>query len=122
MKTSVTIDKECKKHGLMEHVQEVGGYFRCKRCRNDHVIARRRAVKLQLIEEFGGKCSICGYNKCRNSLVFHHIDPSKKDFSISYKGKTASINTLRNEARKCKLVCANCHGELHEKNDLNIGG
>ena len=99
---------------MTEHVKEVSGYFRCKRCRNDHVIERRRNVKIQLIEEFGVKCTICGYSKCKGSLVFHHTEPTQKEFSISRRGRTSSIDILRKEAMKCQLVCANCHGDLHD--------
>ena len=35
----------------------------------------KQAVKL-----LGGKCCICGYDKCIDALVFHHRDPSIKEF------------------------------------------
>lgn len=112
-KYSTTTIKICKKHGSTEHVRETNGYFRCKRCRNDHVIANRRNSKFKLVEEFGGKCKICGYNKCIGNLTFHHLDPSKKEFQISQSGRTLSIKKLRLEANKCVLLCHNCHGEVH---------
>ena len=113
MKSPIRIIKECKKHGLSDHIQETNRYFRCKRCRNDHVISNRRNVKIKLVEEFGGKCKICGYNKYVGNLTFHHKDPTKKDFQISQKGKTSSIEKIRLEAMKCELLCHNCHGEVH---------
>jgi len=113
MRKCKIIKKECKKHGLMDHVQEINGYFRCKRCRNDHVIKRRQEVKLKLVTDFGGKCKICGYNRCKASLLFHHRDPSQKEFGISFKGRTSCFDTLYKEAKKCVLICANCHGEVH---------
>ena len=113
MKQRKTIQAECKKHGLTEHVQERSGYFRCKRCRNDHVIKYRIDVKTQLISEFGGKCLICGYNKCNDNMVFHHNDPIKKDFARSASGTTLSLVKLRKEAAKCALLCCRCHGEVH---------
>lgn len=42
-----------------------------------------KQVKLKAIEYKGGKCQICGYNKCTGALEFHHLDPTKKDFNIS---------------------------------------
>ena len=39
--------------------------------------------KKELIKSKGGKCSICGYDKYYGALEFHHLDPSKKDFTIS---------------------------------------
>jgi len=69
-------------------------------------------TKLKAIEYKGGKCQICGYNKCTRSLQFHHLDPNKKDFGIS--GGTKSFEKLKPELDKCILVCANCHGEIHD--------
>lgn len=71
----------------------------------------RKEVKRRLIEYKGGKCQICGYNRCQDALDFHHLDPSQKDYNIS--GGTKSFNTLKSEVDKCILVCANCHREIH---------
>lgn len=38
--------------------------------------------KLKLIEEMGGKCEICGYDKNISALEFHHKDPSQKSFQL----------------------------------------
>lgn len=62
----------------------------------------------------GSSCTICGYSRCLSALEFHHIDEEEKEFSISngfWKGiATADIV---NEIKKCILVCANCHREIH---------
>ena len=71
----------------------------------------RREVKRKLIEYKGGKCQICGYNRCQEALEFHHLDPSQKDFTIS--GGTKSFESLKPEVDKCILVCANFHREIH---------
>jgi hypothetical protein len=65
------------------------------------------------VEYKGGKCSSCGYNKCIAALEFHHLDPSKKDFSISSSGNTRSWNKVKEELDKCVLLCSNCHREVH---------
>jgi len=57
-------------------------------------------------------CSICGYNKCKRSLVFHHANPVDKVFEIHHH---LNIQDLFKELNKCILLCANCHGEIHEK-------
>lgn len=75
------------------------------------VIDWRKRTKLKLIEYKGGKCEICGYNKCEAVLQFHHINPKEKDFSIS--GKSWSFEKLKQEVDKCMLLCANCHTEKH---------
>ena len=69
-------------------------------------------TKLKAIEYKGGKCQICGYNKCIRSMQFHHLNPNEKDFGIS--GGTKSFQRIQPELDKCILVCANCHGEIHD--------
>lgn len=43
---------------------------------------RRIAFKIKAINYLGGKCQICGYDKCIASLDFHHKDPKLKNKSI----------------------------------------
>lgn len=56
----------------------------------------------------------CGYNKSFRALHFHHKDPSKKDDDINSLVSRGQITQAREEAKKCVLVCANCHAEIHE--------
>ena len=73
----------------------------------------RAHKKEQLIEYKGGKCEICGYDRCKKALEFHHVDVYKKLFTISSSlGKR--IEVLKQEVDKCVLACANCHREIHE--------
>lgn len=67
------------------------------------------------IEYKGGKCKLCGYDRCIEALEFHHIDPSKKDFSISSRGHARSWKRVKEELDKCIMLCANCHREIHTK-------
>jgi len=75
------------------------------------VIKRRQNLKKMSVEYKGGKCSLCGYNKCISALEFHHLNPNEKDFQIS--GKSISWDKVKNELEKCILVCSNCHQEIH---------
>ncbi|MEK7071994.1 MAG: hypothetical protein AAB969_00315 [Patescibacteria group bacterium] len=79
----------------------------------DAVSKRRKELRKKSIEYKGGKCIICGYNKCNQVLEFHHFNPKVKDFSISQKGYTRSWEKVKKELDKCILVCANCHREIH---------
>lgn len=63
-------------------------------------------------EKRGGKCVRCGYDKCIKALEFHHLDPSKKDFTIS--NDHFKLIDAINESKKCILICSNCHKELHD--------
>ena len=105
--------RECKQHGKTEYILEsCSNGYRCKKCRTDSVAKRRRKVKDILVEEAGGKCLICGYDKCVAALQFHHLDPTEKSFGIAAKGATRSLDALREEAKKCALLCCRCHAEV----------
>ena len=58
---------------------------------------------------------MCGYDRCVDAFEFHHLDPSKKEFGISEKGYTRSWKKVQEELDKCRLICANCHRELHSQ-------
>lgn len=74
----------------------------------------RRKTKQRLIDASGGKCCVCGYNKCSNALEFHHINPSEKEVPISgLRTSAKSWEDIIKEVEKCILVCANCHREIH---------
>ena len=106
--------KECPKHGLTEYALRADGRYRCKKCSSEAVSEKRRKNKLMLIEYKGGKCEICGYNKCVDALEFHHVDPTEKEIPIG-SGNIKSFEKLKHEVDKCILVCSNCHKELHSK-------
>ncbi len=74
----------------------------------------RRSMKKQAIKMLGGKCSICGYDRCIDALEFHHKDPKEKDFKIG-SGNTMSWKDYKKEAEKCILVCSTCHKEINSK-------
>lgn len=77
-----------------------------------YVANRRRKIKAVLVEEAGGQCVLCGYSRCLRALIFHHLDPATKSFGIALHGSARSLERARNEARKCVLLCSNCHAEV----------
>lgn len=77
------------------------------------VTARRRKLKAMAVEYKGGKCILCGYDRSVWALDLHHVDDSKKEFSMSVRGLTRSWDRIKREADKCVLLCANCHREIH---------
>lgn len=68
--------------------------------------------KYILIQERGGKCEQCGYNKNIASLQFHHLKDKQFVLDIRHLSRK-SLENIRHEASKCILLCANCHHELH---------
>lgn len=77
---------------------------------------QRRKIKQKAIEYKGGACEKCSYSRSIRSLVFHHLDPEEKDFSISHP-ISKKWNLIKLELDKCVLLCTNCHGEIHEEWD-----
>lgn len=69
-------------------------------------------MKAKLVEEFGGACKLCDYKKCQQALQFHHLDPKTKKFSIAQFGNARAYEKMKEEARKCILLCGNCHAEV----------
>ncbi len=78
------------------------------------VTERRRKLRRMAVEQGGGCCQICGYKASIYALIFHHVDPKKKDFGLSDRGLTRSWEKIKKEVEKCVLLCANCHAEVHE--------
>ena len=91
----------------------------CKTCFKKRMGNRHQRHKMALVEEHGGCCQRCGYNSCPRILSFHHLDPSIKLFTISAK-LSSNLEVLREEARKCLLLCPNCHGEVHQGFSLEL--
>ena len=70
-----------------------------------HINDYNRRRKELLVKGFGGKCQICGYDKCITALEFHHINPELKDITLS--SSIHSWEKTKNEIKKCICVCAN---------------
>jgi len=102
----------CRRHGLTTFRLEGRGAYRCAHCRSDAVAKRRRRLKQVLVDEAGGRCMPCGYNRYVGALEFHHRDPDTKEFGFGNRGLTRSLEAVRAEAAKCVLLCANCHSEV----------
>ena len=66
-----------------------------------------------LINTFGGKCQLCGYNKTNSALEFHHTNKDEKEFNISkYSGNNSITYDMAKELTRVVLLCANCHREV----------
>ena len=65
---------------------------------------------LKRYKEFCG-CSLCD-EKESVALDLHHLDSSSKDMNPS-SAVHYSLQRLREEIRKCIVLCANCHRKVH---------
>lgn len=60
----------------------------------------------------GGKCSHCGYAANLAALTFHHL--GGKEFKLDVRSlSNRRIDPILAEVAKCRLLCHNCHAEVH---------
>jgi hypothetical protein len=77
---------------------------------------RALQVREELYQKHGGKCIVCGYDKCKRAMSFHHRNPEDKLFGLSLNHLWSKNRELvEKEADKCDLMCLNCHAELEDK-------
>jgi hypothetical protein len=87
--------RQCRYHGQAEF----GLYgikrpqWRCKRCICEAVTRRHQRLKQILVDQAGGCCSICGYDRTVVNLHFHHVDPKLKSFNMTWCGESPSPRT-----------------------------
>ena len=84
----------------------------CKSCDNLQTCKRLEGYKKDAVNYKGGKCEICGYNKCMKALDFHHKDPKSKDPNFDGM-RNWKLEKRKQELDKCALLCRNCHAEVH---------
>ncbi len=62
----------------------------------------------------GGRCALCNYSRNYSALEFHHLTSENKSFDLDLRSlSNRRWETILREVRKCRLVCSNCHRELH---------
>jgi hypothetical protein len=82
--------------------------------RSDAVKRWREKFKARIVAAFGGACACCGYKRCQDALQFHHLDPNEKDFRFGkIRANPRNWASILDELRKCVMLCANCHREVH---------
>jgi len=83
------------------------------RCRQHYKQFLKKARSEMLIKALGGRCQKCQKIYPIGVYDFHHTNPKNKKFSISSQITNKSEDELLKEAKKCHLLCANCHRILH---------
>lgn len=76
---------------------------------------RAKKHKAHFIEQFGSKCSACGYlfdGDNAAAFDFHHLNPELKDSNVAMGN---SLEKLTKDLEGCVLLCSNCHRIFHEK-------
>lgn len=105
--------RTCAKHGETEHfIRGTKQGYRCRPCSSEAVVLARKRKKTRLLREIGLACSRCGYDRSIWAMDFHHVDAATKEFAVSARMDWA-YDKLLAEARKCVVLCKNCHSEFH---------
>lgn len=105
--------RKCGERDLKKLQSQKGRrHFCCKKCDSDRVKLVQRNRKQQFVDYKGGKCLLCGYNKCIAAFDFHHRNPAEKDPDWN-KLKKRKFEEVKDELDKCDLVCKTCHAEIH---------
>jgi hypothetical protein len=57
---------------------------------------------------------MCSYDRNFSALEFHHTEPNAEEFQLDLRSlSNRSWARILEEAKKCILVCSNCHKEIH---------
>lgn len=83
------------------------------------VIQKTADKKKQFKEEWRAfkstlRCTVCGFGHIA-ALDFHHTDPSQKDGNIHRLVSNGQFKKVREEIKKCVVLCANCHRIHHHE-------
>lgn len=76
------------------------------------VVDFRIRIKKALVEANGHRCACCGLADDSIIYDFHHIDPTTKEFGIGSGSTTRSKQAYADEAKKCVMLCSNCHRKV----------
>lgn len=102
-----------------------GCEFLCARCHQNlhfdptlsHEDSYQRKDKGRKVDErkkalrqvFGTTCSVCDDELFPKEMEFHHRESDTKSFHIGKMIHVVSLEELLDEAKKCDVVCRNCH-------------
>ena len=111
--------KKRNKSGIAAHCKECNkkwcheNYLKNKKWYLERNKKYKHSMTEYISEAKEGGCVICGYNKTKWSLSFHHRHKEEKERDINSIRRNGGINQLKKEIKKCIVVCNNCHGEIH---------
>lgn len=100
--------KKCTlKYGKKHYENNRDTYIKNKNSRQE------RSLRFIWLVKVFGSCQKCGesHPAC---LTFHHKNPKNKEYNVSQM-KDCSVETIKSEIRKCKILCFNCHMKLEYK-------
>jgi hypothetical protein len=135
------MEKTCPECGKLKSIDDFhknknkkdGHQSSCKECKGNRSKVRyineksklraQIVARKQFIREYvnrvkqRAKCAICGI-KGSWLLQFHHTTSNKEINIGNVMQHSFSIKKLKEEMRKCIIVCANCHSTIHHNAKL----
>ncbi|MEE4244689.1 MAG: hypothetical protein V2I33_04730 [Kangiellaceae bacterium] len=103
--------KECMKAASKASYRKNRDHYVTNRVKRTRGLSKFNSRLIQRYKRLKG-CCVCGYNKCTDALDLHHLDATTKDKMVS-KLYRETTKRLKIEVRKCVVVCATCHREIH---------
>lgn len=98
-------------HAILHEIERLNKSDISSSYHKKYLLAYNR--KQKLIKELGGKCNHCqlqsNFLQC---FSFHHLRDKK--FDINMLTLRSNFSKCKNEAKKCELLCLNCHMEHHD--------
>jgi len=96
-------------------------YAKNKGSEKAHVKRRKNEIK-KWFEDYKRnlKCSNCA--ESHPAIIdFHHEGHRKKEREISFMVANGySVDKIKDELKKCRILCANCHRKLHWRKNKNL--
>jgi RNase P subunit RPR2 len=84
----------------------------CSECHKKYTLELGHQKRARALEQLGGKCMACGFNKHNSALDIHHTDPTVKDPNFANM-RSWKWEKIEKEISTCILLCRNCHSMLH---------
>lgn len=121
-------NRKCKMCGEVKSLQQFANagiingieYKRhlCLPCYSLSKKPRKERIKNEYIEwKKTLKCNRCGFDDYR-ALQFHHYRDKEHEISNMIKGGR-NLSSIKEEAKKCEVLCANCH-QIHHHEERSI--
>lgn len=96
----------------LKSTAELGYCSLTEACRNAKTILRRRALKREVVEAYGGECACCGEYRLFFLTIDHvHGDGAQKRRTVDTKSTTTMHYRLRREGYppEYQVLCYNCN-------------
>ena len=106
--------RRIEKYGIEKERERQRAYSKKNWLKNkERKVNYRRDQKLKWVQLLGGKCEICGYDKCVAAMDFHNKElkgSTNKNHTAEHLSKDFA-NQL--QLGNIQLLCCRCHRELH---------